>query len=79
MGGSVMRGLAIVFLLAFFGLGLAFCVQNVGSVPITLLAWTVEAPLYALAVAGYLLGALTGWGVAGFVKRSWRRATEQAA
>jgi uncharacterized integral membrane protein len=72
-----MRGLAIVFLLVLLALGVVFCVQNDGSVHLTLLAWAVEAPLYVLAAVGYLLGALTGWGVAGFVKRSWLRATEQ--
>lgn len=71
-----MRVLAIVFLLAFFGIVVALCFQNVGSVPLTLLAWTVDAPVYLVAVVGYLLGTLTGWAVAGVLKRSWRRATE---
>ena len=76
MGGSVTRGVAIIFLLAFSGAAIALCVQNVGSVTLTLLAWTVETPMYLVAVTGYLIGTLTGWGVAGLLKRSWRRATE---
>ena len=71
-----MRGLAIIFLLVFFGVAVALCLQNVGYVHLTLLAWTVETPVYLVAVTGYLLGTLTGWAVAGFLKRSWRRATE---
>jgi uncharacterized integral membrane protein len=71
-----MRGLAIVFLLAFIGGAGALCLQNVDYVNLTLLAWTIEVPVYLVAVTGYLLGTLTGWAVAGCLKRSWRRATE---
>lgn len=71
-----MRGLAIVFLLAFVGAAVTLCVQNRGDVKLTVLAWDVEVPLYLVAVTGYLLGTLTGWAVAGALKRSWRRATE---
>jgi len=71
-----MRGLAIVFLLAFVGGAVTLCVQNLGDVNITVLAWTIEVPMYLVAVTGYLLGTLTGWAVAGALKRSWRRATE---
>ena len=70
------RGLAILILLVFFGFAVGLCLQNVSYVNIALLAWTVEAPVYLVAVTGYLLGTLTGWGVAGLLKRSWRRATE---
>lgn len=71
-----MRGLAIVFLLAFFGAAVVLCLQNVGDVRLTMLSWTVEVPLSFVVVTGYLLGTLTGWAVADFLKRSWRRATE---
>jgi uncharacterized integral membrane protein len=71
-----MRGVAIIFLLTFFGAAVALCLQNVGSVNLTLFAWVVETPMYLVAVIGYLLGMLSGWGVAGLLKRSWRRATE---
>lgn len=74
-----MRGLAICFLLAFFGAAVALCAQNVEPVNLTLFAWTVETPMYLVVVIGYLLGTLTGWAVAGFLKRSWRRATESHA
>ena len=74
-----MRGLAICFLLVFFGAAIALCAQNVGSVNLTLFAWVVETPLYLVVVIGYLLGTLTGWGVAGFLKRSWQSATESHA
>ena len=76
MGGSVTRGLAIIFLIVFFGVAVALCLQNVGYVNLTLLAWTVETPVYLVAVTGYLLGTLTGWAVAGALKRSWHRAME---
>lgn len=71
-----MRGLAIVFLLAFVGTAVTLCVQNLGAVNVAVLAWTIEVPVYVVAATGYLLGTLTGWAVAGALKRSWRRATE---
>ena len=74
-----MRGLAIIFLLVFFGVAGALCLQNVGYIHLTLLAWTGEVPVYLVAVTAYLLGTLTGWAVAGALKRSWRRATEPQA
>ena len=74
-----MRGLAIVFLLAFVGVAVTLCLQNVGYVGLTVLAWTGEVPVYLVAVTGYLLGTFTGWAVAGALKRSWRRATEPQA
>ena len=74
-----MRNLAIVFLLAFIGAAVTLCLQNLGDVNLTVLAWTVEVPVYLVAVTGYLLGTLTGWAVAGALKRSWRRATEPHA
>lgn len=76
MGGSMTRGIAILFLLVFFGFAVGLCLQNVGNINITLLMWTVETPVYLVAVTGYLLGMLTGWGVAGLLKRSWRVAVE---
>jgi hypothetical protein len=74
-----MRGLAIVFLLAFVGVAVTLCAQNLGVVSLTVLAWAIEVPVYLVAVAGYLLGTLTGWAVAGALKRSWRRGTEPQA
>ena len=58
-----MRGLAICFLLVFFGAAIVQWAQNVESVNLTLFAWVVEPPLYLVVVIGYLLGTLTGWGL----------------
>jgi hypothetical protein len=48
MGGSVTRGVAIIFLLVFFGAAITLCLQNGGSVNLTLLAWIVETPVYVV-------------------------------
>jgi putative membrane protein len=62
-------------LLILLAAGVTFCVQNVENVTLTFLTWTVVAPVWLVAVAGYLLGMLTGWGVAGVARQSWRRLT----
>lgn len=71
-----MRGLIALFLLVFAAVVVTLCVQNDENITLTLLAWNIIAPLWLVAVAAYVLGMLSGWGVAGSLKRSWQRVTE---
>jgi uncharacterized integral membrane protein len=71
-----MRSLIAIFLLIFFAVIVTVCVQNHQETTLTLLTWSVVTPVWLVGVAGYILGMLTGWGVAGFLARSWRRVTE---
>ena len=72
-----MRGLAALLLIGLLGLVVVLCVQNVEVITLTFLAWTVAVPVWLVVVSGYLLGMFSGWGVAGLLKRSWRRMTEE--
>ena len=74
-----MRGLVALFLIVFVGVGVFLCVQNVESINLNLLAWTVMAPLWLVVVAAYLFGMLSGWGFVGLLKQSWLKVTESRA
>lgn len=74
-----MQTIVTVFLLVLSSVVVILCVQNDEWVTLTLLAWSVVTPLWLVAVVGYALGMLSGWGVAGFLKRSWRTVTEPIA
>lgn len=67
-----MRYLQTVLLILFLGVLLIFAGQNMRSVNITFLAWSVEMPLALLAILIYALGMLSGWTVLGFLRRSIR-------
>ncbi|MBA4190377.1 MAG: DUF1049 domain-containing protein [Planctomycetaceae bacterium] len=71
-----MRSLIAFFLLVFFAVITLLCFQNDQEVTLTVLAWHLVTPVWLVAVTGYILGMLTGWGVAGSLARSWRRVTE---
>jgi len=71
-----MRSLIAVFLLIFFAVVVTVCVQNDQEIRLTVLTWSLVTPVWLVAVAGYILGTLTGWAVAGSLARSWRRVTE---
>jgi uncharacterized membrane protein YciS (DUF1049 family) len=73
-----MRALSLLLLLAVFGAIVVLGAQNGESVTLTFLAWSVTAYLWMVAAAGYLLGMLSGWALAGALKRSWRRVVEPA-
>jgi uncharacterized membrane protein YciS (DUF1049 family) len=73
-----MRVLSLLLLVAVFGAIAALGAQNGDSVTLTFLAWSVTAYVWMVAAAGYLLGMLTGWALAGALRRSWRRVVEPA-
>ena len=66
-----MRTLTALLLLVVLAVAVALCVQNDEGITLTLFAWSVAAPLWLIAVGGYVLGTLSGWAIAGFLKRSW--------
>ena len=74
-----MRTLTALLLLAVLAVAVTLCVQNDEGITLTLFAWSVVAPLWLIAAGGYVLGMLSGWGIAGILKRSWRRVTEPQA
>ncbi|MDB5312366.1 MAG: hypothetical protein JWO38_6568 [Gemmataceae bacterium] len=73
-----MRGLSLLLLLGVFGAVVALGAQNDEGVTLTFLAWSVTASMWMVVAAGYLLGMLSGWALAGVLRRSWRRVAEPA-
>lgn len=73
-----MRVLSLLLLVAVFGAIAVLGAQNGESVTLTFLAWSVTAYVWMVGAAGYLLGMLSGWALAGALKRSWLRVAEPA-
>lgn len=70
----VLMGLA---LLLFLGTVLLFTIQNMGAVPLRVLGWKLSMPLGSLLAGSYVLGALSGGIVFGFLRFSLRKASER--
>jgi len=68
-----MRYVQAGLLLIFLGLIGLFAIQNMQSVTVDFMTWSINAPFAILAVIIYLLGMLTGWTVIAFVRRSLQR------
>lgn len=66
---------AVLFLIFLGALGL-FAVQNTDAVTVNFWTWKLTGPLALLAIAGYLLGMLSGWTMVAFVRRSLRKVSE---
>lgn len=66
---------AVLFLIFLGAIGL-FAVQNTDAVTVNFWTWKLTGPLALLAIAGYLLGMLSGWTVVAFVRRSLREVSE---
>ncbi len=49
-----------------------FAVQNIESVNVSFLTWSVQAPQVFVILGTYLLGMITGWGLVEFLKRTLR-------
>jgi len=71
-----MRVFYAVLLVVFIVAIAIFCFQNMQTIAITYLGWSISAPLPIVVLLVYVLGMVTGWGVLDFVRRSIRRATE---
>jgi len=65
-----------VILVAFLATVGLFCLQNMDTVGVKFLGWSLNAPLPVLVLLVYLLGMVSGWGVLSFVRHSIRGATE---
>lgn len=68
-----MRYIYGIVLILFLGLVLIFSIQNLRSVDLEFLTWTISLPLAALIVASYLLGMVSGWTVLSFLRQSYRK------
>ena len=53
-----------------------FCVQNMETVAVDYLGWSVSLPLPGLVLLIYLIGMISGWAVLSYLRHSLRRVTE---
>jgi uncharacterized integral membrane protein len=72
-----MRVLMGLLLLVFLGTVLLFTIENLRPVTLRALGWSTELPLGSLLAGSYVLGALSGGLVLGFVRYSLRKASER--
>ena len=49
-----------------------FAVQNIESVNVSFLMWSVNAPQVFVILGTYVLGMITGWGLVELLKRAFR-------
>lgn len=71
-----MRYVQAAMLLVFLAAVGLFAVQNLQTITVKFLSWSLSAPVALLAVAVYLLGMLTGWTVIAFLRRTIHRVSE---
>ena len=60
--------IAVVLLVAM----IVFGVQNLESVNVSFLIWSVDAPMVLVILGTYVLGMVSGWGLVELLKRSLR-------
>lgn len=70
-----MRYVYLAVVIIFVALLLAFALGNLTSVTVSFLGWQVTAPLAGLVILVYILGMLSGGGVASFLRYSLHKAT----
>lgn len=75
----VTSALAIVALVAIA----IFSIQNLESVEVSFLTWSISVSKFLVIIVSYLLGMITGWGLIDLLKRFFQerrgRPKEQAA
>lgn len=71
-----MRNVSIVLFLLVLIAIVIFAIENRGSVPITFLGMSLNAPMVLIVVSMYILGMITGGSFVSYLKRSYRRATD---
>ena len=72
-----MRVIHMTCLVLFIGAIAIFCVQNLETITVKYLGWSVTVPLPLLVFLIYLLGMLSGGAVLSFMRRSIHRVTDE--
>ena len=71
-----MRILCLLFLIAVSVVAVLFVRANDATLTLSLLDWSIAAPVAAVVGVAYGLGMLTGWSVVGLLRRSFVGATD---
>lgn len=72
-----MRLISTATILLFAIAVLVFCLQNLDSVTVFYLGWSLSVPMAVLILLVYILGMVTGWGLLSFLRRSWGKARDK--
>lgn len=64
--------LALIILLA--GVTILFALQNLQTITVSFLSWSVTLPIALVVIGAYVLGMATGGGVLAFLRWTLRRA-----
>jgi uncharacterized membrane protein YciS (DUF1049 family) len=72
-----MRIFCFIILVAILAALAVFVFQNDEAVTLHYLGRSLSAPMAALIGAVYFLGMVSGWTVLGFLRRTFRRATDR--
>ncbi len=68
-----MRYVKITIAVVLALLMIVFAVQNIATVDVRFLIWSVTVPKVVLILGTYVLGMVTGWGLVEVLKRSLRK------
>lgn len=71
-----MRTLNLVLFLVLVGVIAIFAFQNLTSVTVTFLNFTIAAPMALVAIAVYVLGMLTGSSLIGMIRSAWKKSRQ---
>ena len=66
-----MRYVVAAISILLFLLVLIFSIQNLASVDVAFLRWSISMPKVFLILGTYVLGMLTGWGLVELIKRAF--------
>jgi lipopolysaccharide assembly protein A len=66
-----MRWVHLTIIIVFAAVTVILALQNLGSVSVSFLSWSLRVPLILLVVIVYVLGAVTGGSLLALLRRSY--------
>ena len=68
-----MRFIYLVLLILFAGVTVLFALQNLQTITVSFLSWSVTLPIAAVVIGAYALGMASGGSVLAFLRWTLRR------
>ena len=69
-----MRILYLALLVLLLGITVLFALQNLQTITVSFLSWSLTLPIALVVIGAYALGMASGGGVLAFLRRTLRRA-----
>ena len=69
-----MRILYLALLVLLLGITVLFALQNLQTITVSFLSWSLTLPIALVVIGAYVLGMASGGGVLAFLRRTLRRA-----